>query len=131
MRRVRFIPFLLLVALVAANNLHAPLMQVVAWSGMLVSYSRDNTLAEAIGMTFDGEHPCPMCKAIEKVQTESTGSASTQGLERTFHRESFGLPVGQPADLLPMTFQIYCAHADLSGPPPLYFPPPSPPPIQA
>jgi len=120
-----------LVALVAANNLHAPLMQVVAWSGMLVSYSRDNTLTEAIGMTFDGEHPCPMCKAIEKSQTESAGNSSTEGWERSVHREPFGLLADRPFVLRPATILLSRVHADLSGPSPLHFPPPSPPPIQA
>jgi len=46
------------------------LMQCVAWTGMLVSYAQDGTVAEAIEKTFDGQHPCPLCLAIEKAAEE-------------------------------------------------------------
>jgi hypothetical protein len=68
----RPIVWLLLLALLAAVNLHLPVLQVVAWANMIVDYSRDADLSDAIEMTFDGEHPCPMCKAIqaETVKTD-------------------------------------------------------------
>mgnify|MGYP003600782286 FL=1 len=68
----RPIIWLLLLALVSAINLHLPVLQVVAWAGMIVNYSRDAEISEAIEMTFDGEHPCPMCKVIqaETVKTD-------------------------------------------------------------
>lgn len=37
---------------------------------MLVSYAQDGTVAEAIEKTFDGQHPCPLCLAIEKAAEE-------------------------------------------------------------
>jgi hypothetical protein len=33
---------------------------------MLISYSRDASLTEAARKTFDGGHPCGMCKLVEK-----------------------------------------------------------------
>lgn len=41
------------------------LLQCVAWAGMLVNYSQQGTVAEAVEMTFDGEHPCKLCLAIQ------------------------------------------------------------------
>src|SRR5262249_48382876 len=38
--------------------------QVVAWTGMVISYSQDAPLAEAVVKTFDGKHPCNLCKKI-------------------------------------------------------------------
>jgi hypothetical protein len=32
---------------------------------MLVSYSQKGTVVEAVEKTFDGEHPCALCRAIE------------------------------------------------------------------
>ena len=32
---------------------------------MLISRLQTTTVAEAIETTFDGEHPCPMCSAID------------------------------------------------------------------
>jgi len=55
--------------LVLTLGLHWALLQTVAWTGMIISYSQDNTLREAVTMTFDGEHPCPMCKAIQQGRT--------------------------------------------------------------
>ncbi|MES2922197.1 MAG: hypothetical protein V4819_11660 [Verrucomicrobiota bacterium] len=40
------------------------MLQVVAWSRMLVDYSAQAGLAEGMTMTFDGQHPCCMCNAI-------------------------------------------------------------------
>ena len=66
----RLIPCLLAVCVLGSSNLHLAVLQVVAWSGMLVSYSQDRSIAEAAVMTFDGEHPCPLCKAIKKAKRE-------------------------------------------------------------
>jgi hypothetical protein len=33
---------------------------------MLVSYSQQATLAEAAKKTFDGEHPCSLCKVVDE-----------------------------------------------------------------
>lgn len=40
---------------------HWGMLQVMAWTGMVISYSRDASLAEALSLTFDGEHPCALC----------------------------------------------------------------------
>ena len=52
--------------LVLSLGLHWALLQTVAWTGMMISYSRDGSLAEAVSKTFDGEHPCRLCHAIQK-----------------------------------------------------------------
>ncbi len=46
-------------------GLHWVLLQAFAWTGMIVRYSRDFGVRRAIVMTFDGEHPCPLCLAIK------------------------------------------------------------------
>jgi hypothetical protein len=42
------------------------LLQTAAWTGMLVGHLHSQTFAVAVSQTFDGQHPCPMCKAIQK-----------------------------------------------------------------
>ena len=44
------------------------ILQSAAWAGMIVSYSKSATLTEAIGKTFDGQHPCPLCKFVARSQ---------------------------------------------------------------
>jgi hypothetical protein len=51
-------------------GLHWALLQTIAWTGMIVTYSRDGSFAEAVGKTFDGKHPCCMCKAIKQGRAE-------------------------------------------------------------
>lgn len=56
---------LLIVALLAATGGHWALLQTVAWSNMLATNLRTESFSEAVTKTFDGQHPCKMCKAIE------------------------------------------------------------------
>ena len=55
---------LLIVALLAATGSHWAILQTVAWAGMLASNLRNSTLSEAVERTFDGKHPCCLCKQI-------------------------------------------------------------------
>jgi hypothetical protein len=43
---------------------HWVVLQSVAWAGMLMSYSRTAPMSVAVAETFDGAHPCPLCKAV-------------------------------------------------------------------
>lgn len=67
MRAVKIITVLLLALTL---GLHWTLLQTIAWTGMIVSYSRDASLAEAVSRTFDGKHPCKMCKVIKQARAE-------------------------------------------------------------
>jgi len=44
------------------------LWQGVAWSRMLMDYTREHGLSEGVKETFDGEHPCEMCRALQTYQ---------------------------------------------------------------
>ena len=41
-------------------------LQSVAWGGMIADYARTAKLTVAVEKTFDGQHPCGLCKKIEK-----------------------------------------------------------------
>jgi hypothetical protein len=41
-------------------------LQTIAWGTMLRDFSRTSSLEEAAKKTFDGEHPCALCKVVEK-----------------------------------------------------------------
>jgi hypothetical protein len=60
--------WLMVVSLCAAVGLHWTALQSVAWAGMLLNYSRCGSITSAVEKTFDGAHPCPLCKAIAKGQ---------------------------------------------------------------
>ncbi len=58
----------MVLGLCAALGLHWFALQSVAWVGMLVHYSSCGSVASAVEKTFDGKHPCPLCKAISKAE---------------------------------------------------------------
>lgn len=49
---------------------HWAALQTVAWAGMLAKYARGETLVVAIEKTFDGDHPCGLCKVVKTGRDE-------------------------------------------------------------
>jgi len=69
----------------------AMLVQEVAWTKMLVSYSREKGLARGVVETFDGKHPCQMCaKAEELRNSEGKGDPRNQPQEKNSRRFTWG-----------------------------------------
>lgn len=60
------IRLLLILVTVFSIGLHCAVVQMVGWVSMTVKYSKSNSLSEALVMTFDGSHPCELCKFVEK-----------------------------------------------------------------
>lgn len=54
----------LILALVMSAGAHWVVLQGVAWTAMLVENTQCASLVEAVKQTFDGEHPCGLCKNI-------------------------------------------------------------------
>ncbi|MFO1476424.1 MAG: hypothetical protein U1F98_07220 [Verrucomicrobiota bacterium] len=54
----------LIVALLAATGGHWALLQTVAWAGMLADNLKTTSISQAVERTFDGKHPCPLCRQI-------------------------------------------------------------------
>jgi len=53
-----------IVALCCAIGLHWVALQSLAWTTMLIDYSKNAPLCQAITQTFDGAHPCSLCHAV-------------------------------------------------------------------
>ena len=60
----------MIAALTVSLGAHWAFLQTVAWTGMLYTYSKQAGFAQAVSMTFDGEHPCSLCKAIQEGKAE-------------------------------------------------------------
>lgn len=61
---------------------HLAVLQVVAWTGMLVTYSKEDGFSTGLKDTFSGAKPCCMCKAIrsaQKAETDETKGAPGSG----------------------------------------------------
>ena len=74
----------LLVVLAAVQLLggHWLALQSVAWVGMLVTYSRVEALTVAFEKTFDGAHPCSLCKVVRAGQNEEQKQQDVRLLAR-------------------------------------------------
>lgn len=60
---------LLVAALVISIGAQWAVLQSAAWVGMAVTYSMaEGSVAEGLSNTFDGDHPCPLCKLVEEGQ---------------------------------------------------------------
>ena len=71
-----------LLAVFVTGGGHWMALQSVAWARMLVAYSQQSSLVTAVEQTFDGDHPCPMCKKIsqdraQERQEQPQGPASS------------------------------------------------------
>jgi hypothetical protein len=51
-------------ALCCAIGLHWIALQSLAWTTMIIDYSKRAPLCQAITQTFDGAHPCSLCHAV-------------------------------------------------------------------
>jgi len=75
------IRFATVLVLVLSLGLHWAFLQSVAWVGMIVSYSHDASLAEAVSRTFDGKHPCCLCEMIQKGRADEKQQEPKQNVK--------------------------------------------------
>ena len=61
-----------IVALCFAIGLHWCALQSIAWTTMVIEYSKDAPFTEALAKALDGQHPCSLCHAVQ------TGKKSEQ-----------------------------------------------------
>jgi len=113
---------LVIALLVLTTGAHWAALQTVAWTNMLANNLRHDSFAEAVSKTFDGEHPCCLCKAIAAAKKSAKKSeAMSSVLKMEFP------PIAEKLDLLPpFRFELIPQRSLfaelLSSPPP--FPPP-------
>ena len=117
------LPKLALVAALACSlGLHWGFLQSVAWVGMVVSYSRDAPLKEALVKTFDGKHPCALCKQIAQgKRSEKKAEFPPAGKKFEFSYSAAAFVFSAPADYWEVRWPE-TAFTAVSHPPPT--PPP-------
>ncbi len=72
----RLAKFFVIAALVLTTGAHWAALQTVAWTTMLANNLRTRSFTEAVSDTFDGEHPCCLCKAIKAGKKAEKNSES-------------------------------------------------------
>lgn len=66
-----------MLVLSAALGLHWSLLQSIAWTGMLFEFAADSPVSEALERTFDGKHPCRLCKLVREGREKESRQAGT------------------------------------------------------
>jgi len=81
----RLTHWIILVAFVFSCGGQWGTFQVIAWGNMIREYSEMVPLAQAVQMTFSGEYPCAICKAIaERKSAEQQKEFSLLKAEKKF-----------------------------------------------
>jgi len=91
--------------LVLSLGLHWALLQSVAWTTMLAANLSCESLSTAVSQTFDGEHPCPLCRAIaagKKSEKKSDSTLNKTKLEYPPMAQNFRL-------FAPVSFELVAA----------------------
>jgi hypothetical protein len=94
----RLSKFCLVLTLVTITGTNWALLQTVAWTSMLADNLCTRSLAESVTRTFDGDYPCPLCRAIaeaKKSEKKTAVLASSQKME--FPPLTEGLILVQPS----------------------------------
>jgi hypothetical protein len=105
MRRLTLL--IVLVAFAFSCGGQWPVLQCVAWANMIWDYSEMVPFTQAVEMTFSGQYPCALCKAIaEKKHEENTKLATTLKHEKKLF--SPGLVVeARSITISPQTFAVW------------------------
>jgi hypothetical protein len=105
---------------------HLALLQGVAWATMIKDFSRSGSVTTAVLKTFDGKHPCSLCKKIAAERTHEEKAPVTVKAEKK--AEVF---VASESAIVPLP--IVCSFAYPQDPfvnvPERFFAPPVPVPI--
>ena len=103
---VRFGHVLMIVALLAASGGHWAALQSVAWTTMLAKNLQSASMSRALETTFDGKHPCPLCKAVaagKAAEQKSEFNLELKRLEYPPAPDGFILVAPAQFRLLPQT----------------------------
>jgi len=100
----RFAHVLMIIAALAATGTHWTVLQTVAWTSMLARNLCTTSAREAVVETFDGKHPCCLCKAIaagKKSEKKKEFVASWKQFEFISSRTAFTFQPPETFTLLP------------------------------
>jgi hypothetical protein len=104
MRRLTHL--IVLVAFVFSCGGQWAAFQCIAWANMIHDYSQVVPLEQAVRMTFSGQYPCEICKAI----TEKKSSDEQKSLALDKYQKKFFPPLAIDAiapDFIAFTYAEY------------------------
>jgi hypothetical protein len=78
----RIMTMMMALALFVAIGGPLAVLQGVAWATMIRDYSRTGSVTAAVEKTFDGKHPCAMCKKIAAQRSHDEKAPATVKAEK-------------------------------------------------
>ena len=115
---------LVIAAFIVAIGGHWVVLQSVAWMGMAVSYAQHGPLTEALRKTFDGQHPCKLCKVVREGQkSERDHSSLKVETKLDFLLVSRAMRIDPPAQFVSIPSGpdiFYCSSQSPPTPPPRF-----------
>jgi len=103
-------------------------LQGAAWSFMLATYTARGSLRDGVAKTFDGKHPCCMCKSIKKARTEESAQQKNPAAPVKEDARFVGVTATALALLLPPASRLRAVSFDSRTPAVRTERPPVPPP---
>ena len=114
--------FVVALALCASIGGHWLALQSIAWTTMVVNYSQRCSITEAIAQTFDGDHPCDLCKKISQSKNNEKKHDAQRGTAKAdlicVVRQFAFLPPFAPYDYLRLITSATCGSHKPPSPPP-------------
>lgn len=111
-------------SLLAMSGGHLFALQSLAWVRMVIEYSRNDSIQNALAKTFSGEHPCALCLKVQKSWNEKQKQESELPLlasesfsEAVWVFELVTIPEAPTAPAQPRIFDTDFFYS-LSGTPP-------------
>ncbi|MFO1476333.1 MAG: hypothetical protein U1F98_06750 [Verrucomicrobiota bacterium] len=94
----------MLAALLSTAGGNWTLLQSVAWTGMLADNLRRGSFSEAVERTFDGRHPCKLCRQIDRARrSEKQAPQKAAHVRLEFAHWPVTLVFGSPRDYRKVT----------------------------
>jgi len=98
---------LMIVAILTATGTHWLAFQSFAWTTMLAQNLQTSSLQHAIARTFDGKHPCCLCREIAKdKQSEKKSDAQVELKKLDYSHNRFEFVFCAPSDF----YEIHAAN---------------------
>ena len=109
---------LMAVALACSVGLHWSLLQSFAWTTMLVNNLTTASFSTAVQRTFDGQHPCALCKAVAEGR-KSEKKSDTLPFVKKFEwlNNASAIVVPRPASFPEIHAHDVCFETLLRAPP--------------
>jgi hypothetical protein len=90
---------LMILAVLSATGTHWLALQSVAWTTMLAENLQTTSWQKAVTCTFDGKHPCCLCKEIAKdKQSEKKSDAQLELKKLEYSYTSFKFVFCPPSE---------------------------------